>query len=77
MQNTFQRIIYSRNQHLEEPRPEVQGKARRDVIDTWGYMKTFFPQFQSVSRNTTRSDIVQLYNRRKAGLIEEFQKGSF
>ena len=41
------------------------------------YMKTFFPQFQSVSRNTTRSDIVQLYNRRKAGLIEEFHKGSF
>ena len=36
------------------------------------YMKTFIPKFQSISRNTTRSDIVQLYNRRKAGLIEEF-----
>ena len=40
-------------------------------------MKTFIPQFQFVFRNTTRSDIVSLYNKRKVGLIKEFHKGSF
>ena len=37
MQNTFQRIIYSKNQPLEEPRSEVQGKTRRDRnVLVWG-----------------------------------------
>ena len=40
-------------------------------------MSNFIPKFQYVSRNTTRSDIVNLNNRRKGGLIEEFKNGSF
>ena len=37
----------------------------------------FSKVYENFYRNTTKSDIVKLYNRRKADLIEEFHKGSF
>ena len=41
------------------------------------YIRTFAPQYQSVSRATIRSDIVALFNKRRQALMEEINNGTF
>ena len=41
------------------------------------FVWTFYPQYQNVSRKTTRNDIMAYYNRGRGALMEEIKKGTF
>ena len=40
-------------------------------------MKTFVPNYQSLSRGTIRSDILALFNKKKLELQDEFRRDIF
>ena len=40
-------------------------------------MKTFIPNYQSLTRDTIRSDILALFNKNKLELQDKFQRGIF
>ena len=41
------------------------------------FMRTFVPNYQTVSRVTIRSDILKLFERKKLELFDEFKRGTF
>ena len=41
------------------------------------FMRTFVPNYQTVSRVTIRSDILKLFERKKLELFDEFKRGIF
>ena len=40
------------------------------------YVRSLYSDYQLVTRNTTRRDLTEYYNRRRAALIEELEKGT-
>ena len=41
------------------------------------FMKTFVPNYQSLSKGTIRSDILTLFNKKKLELQDEFRRSMF
>ena len=41
------------------------------------YVRSIHPDYQPITRNTTRSDLTQYYNKRRAALVQELEKGTF
>ena len=41
------------------------------------FVRTFYPQYKNISRNTTRSDIMAYYSRWREASMKEISKGTF